>query len=136
MDEDAIRAFCQAWMGHFHQEQEAKERGTHLADAILQHGHPGVRALAGNPLLLTLLAQVYRESGDRALPHRRVDLFDETLHVLYKRREHLWDSKNITELRLARSLSAVAYHLHSQESAGFTTRGSVSAWLGYGAHRR
>lgn len=129
MDMSAIRAFCRAWMSHFYDLDDADNRGKRLADTILEHDHPGVKALAGNPLMLTLLAQVYRESGERALPHLRVDLFDETLHVLYKRREYLWDSKNITELRLARALAAVAYYLHSSEPAGFTDRGTIKSCL-------
>jgi hypothetical protein len=129
MDETAIKAFCKAWMMHFHTSDNAGKNGERLADSILQYGHPGVRALAGNPLMLTLLAQVYRESGTQELPHRRVDLFDETLSVFYKQRQHLWDTKRIEEHHLARALGAVAYELHNSEHSDFIDRGTVVASL-------
>lgn len=125
MGETAIRAFCRAWMGYFHPGDEAAGRGDSLAEAIFTHGHPSVRSLAGNPLLLTLLAQVYRASGDRTLPHRRVDLFAEVLTTLYKRREHLWDKQGVTELRLARALGAAARYIHENEPSGMTDQGSL-----------
>ncbi len=130
MDKTAVRAFCRAWMGYFHPEAEAAGHGDALAEAIFEHGHPSVRSLAGNPLLLTLLAQVYRASGDRTLPHRRVDLFAEVFTTLYKRREHLWDAQGVTELRLGRALAAAARYIHENEPAGLTDRGTLRYCLG------
>ncbi len=124
MDETAIRAFCHAWMGYFHAGDEAKRHGDALAQAIFEHDHPSVRSMAGNPLLLTLLAQVY-QGGDRSLPHRRVDLFAEVFRVFYKQRQHLWEAMQISESRLAQALAAVARYLQEEEPTGMADRGSV-----------
>ncbi len=130
MAEPAVRAFCRAWMGITQPPEAAAQAGQELADAIYKHGHPGVRELAGNPLLLTLLAQVYQESKTKTLPSRRVDLFEAALHLFYRRREHLWDKKQITELRLRRALGAVAFYIHANEPTGCTDAGQAAACLG------
>ncbi len=129
MDEIAISAFCRAWMAHVAGVEEAEEQGRKLKDAIFDHSHPGVRTLAGNPLLLTILAQVYWSSTSRSLPTRRVSLFDEAVKALYNQREDLWESANISLRRLTQALGAVAAHIHAFERTGFAEGGMVREQL-------
>ncbi len=56
-----------------------REQGELLA-AIL--GNPGIQHLAGNPLLLTLLALIKRQGV--TLPHRRVELYELYLQTLLR----------------------------------------------------
>ena len=129
MDEIAIGAFCRAWMAHVAGVKEAEEQGRKLKDAIFDHSHPGVRTLAGNPLLLTILAQVYWSSASRSLPTRRVSLFDAAVEALYNQRKDLWESANISLRRLTQALGAVAAHIHAFERTGFAEGGTVRAQL-------
>ncbi len=126
MDNKAIVAFCQAWMRHVATIDDAAvfERAEKLKDAIFDHAHPGVQILAGNPLLLTLLAHIYWNHPQRRLPATRVALFQATQHTFYQQREEFWDRAGIPPLRLTRALATVAYYIH-QEPTGFTEEGRV-----------
>jgi predicted NACHT family NTPase len=131
MDDTAITAFCHAWMRHVAEtDPDATDaQAQQLATAIIEQAQPGVRVLAGNPLLLTILAQVYWQSSERALPTRRVDLFDAAANALYDQRERFWDNAGIPRLRLYRALAAVAAYLHADEVTGFAEEGSIRAQL-------
>jgi hypothetical protein len=127
MDDIAIGAFCRAWMEHVAGIEKAEEQGEKLKDAIFDHSHPGVRTLAGNPLLLTILAQVY--SANRSLPTRRVGLYDAAVEALYNQRKDRWESANISLFRLTQALGAVAAHIHAFERTGFAEGGTIRAQL-------
>ncbi len=131
MGEKAIAAFCQAWMTHVAQPEDTspEAEAQKLKDAIYEHAHPGVRILAGNPLLLTILAQVYWQSAERALPTRRVSLFEQAARAIYDQRERYWDQIGITPLRLNLALGAVAAYLQKYEVSGFIEEGTVRAQL-------
>jgi len=129
MDEPAITAFCGAWMSHVPlpplETETAATHAQELKTAIFHHAHPGVRALAGNPLLLTLLAQVYWNSPQHTLPASRVALFEDVTRLMYDQRERFWDRSGIPPLRLNRALGAVATHIRASEPTGFTDEGGV-----------
>ena len=129
MDELAITAFCGAWMCHVPlpplETETAATHAQELKTAIFHDAHPGVRALAGNPLLLTLLAQVYWNSPQHILPASRVALFEDVTRLMYDQRERFWDRSGIPSLRLNRALGAVAAHIHASEPTGFTDEGGV-----------
>ncbi|NER21164.1 MAG: NACHT domain-containing protein [Symploca sp. SIO1B1] len=92
LDETGIAKFIRAWSLAFEARirgetleqvssetvREAKTKEQGLAEAIEA---PSVKKLAGNPLLLTILAVVYRQEGLR-LPRRRVELYDRYSRVL------------------------------------------------------
>lgn len=139
MDEAAITAFCHAWMRHViepgdAQVKELDQRANQLKSALFSHSHPGVRSMAGNPLLLTILAQVGTRQGVThgvpVLPVSRVALFDEAMRAFYDQREAYWDRIGITSLKLTRAFGAVAVALHANETAGFATEGEVRKQLG------
>lgn len=127
MDDLAIRAFCRAWVNRSVPVDDIA--AENLANAVLVDSHPGVRELAGNPLLLTILALVQERNVGRRLPARRVELFADALHALYCQRESYWDACNVSEQTLAHGLAAVAYHLQTEESLGFSDAGTVRACL-------
>ncbi len=129
MDETAIGAFCQAWMRHVAKAEDAAEEAQQLKDAIFNHAHPGVRALAGNPLLLTILAQVYWSNTERKLPALRVELFEKATQALYNQRRVFWRLASITVEDLVSALGAVAVHIHANEVTGFAEEGTVKAQL-------
>jgi len=129
MDETAISAFCKAWMMHVAKAEDAAEQAQELKDAIFSHGHPGVRTLAGNPLLLTILAQVYWNSAERKLPALRVDLFEAATQALYDQRRDFWRQVGMTLEDLVQALGAVAAYIHAHEVTGFAEEGTVKAQL-------
>ena len=129
LDEPAIRAFCRAWMVHQYSQptprvDDPDAAAQELAGAIFNHSHPGVRSLAGNPLLLTILADVYTRSN-RTLPSRRVALFEEAARRLYEQREVQWDAVGVTFISLQRALGALATFVHGQSAAGYVEEEDV-----------
>ena len=125
MDHPAITAFCSAWMRHV-APADAEAQAQKLAAAITNDIHPGVRVLAGNPLLLTILAQVYR--AKQTLPKSRSELFDQAAAAFYAQRRAYWS--DLTAPELSRALAAVAAYLHAEEVTGFTDERSVRYQLG------
>jgi formylglycine-generating enzyme required for sulfatase activity len=96
-DDEEIDAFVEKWTLALEKaaagdtriaQQEARTEREELIEAV--HGNPGVRALAANPLLLTILALMKRQGV--ALPAKRVELYERYVETLLK----LWN--------LARSL--------------------------------
>ena len=89
-DDERIRRFLVRWCELYAVSRlgatdavrsEGRREGEQLASDVL--GNPGVRALAGNPLLLTVLAIVHR-AGVR-LPDHRVELYAHATRVLVER---------------------------------------------------
>ena len=60
--------------------EEAERERTELMDAV--HRNPGVRRLASNPLLLTILGLMKRQGV--TLPERRVELYENYVETLLK----------------------------------------------------
>jgi energy-coupling factor transporter ATP-binding protein EcfA2 len=91
-DEDDIREFAQNWTSsllgvsreELHQEgTRAKREYEALMKAVLESER--VRALAVNPLLMTVIAIVH--SNLKRLPEQRVELYDECVEVLLGQRK-------------------------------------------------
>jgi formylglycine-generating enzyme required for sulfatase activity len=88
-DREEIEAFVGKWTDAIEKaasgegrlaEQDAKREREDLLLAI--RNHPGVEALAANPLLLTILALMKRQGVD--LPERRVELYQKYVETLLK----------------------------------------------------
>ncbi len=84
---DEIEAFVERWTAAIERAargdtalaaQEAAREREELLDAIQRN--PGVRRLAANPLLLTILALMKRQ--DVTLPERRVELYEQYVRTL------------------------------------------------------
>ena len=89
-EQEQIEGFLLAWCMRFAQElhgqtaevaARGRTEGTRLAADI--QGNAEVRALVGNPLMLTILAIVHR-AGTR-LPDHRIELYDHAARVLVER---------------------------------------------------
>jgi len=87
LDDDEIEAFIHKWTAAIEEALrgagavaafEARRERTELLDAVRHN--PGVRALAANPLLLTILALMKRQGV--ALPERRVELYQKYVETL------------------------------------------------------
>jgi predicted nucleotidyltransferase/HEAT repeat protein/transcriptional regulator with XRE-family HTH domain len=83
-DESDIREFAHRWYsarpvdcGKLHRKQQA-QRAEELTDAILSH--QPLRAIASNPLMLTILAALHYANA--ALPRRRVDIYAKIVEVM------------------------------------------------------
>lgn len=90
---EQIRQFVQSWYRQTEIRQrggrdtpavraDAEEKANHLIQALLLN--PPMRRLAGNPLLVTMIATVHALGN--ALPKRRVELYREICDVLLGRR--------------------------------------------------
>jgi len=76
---DQIEAFVQGWFAIVFSgaPEEAAKRVSRIENAL--QASPALRALAGNPLLLTIIVIIARH---RELPHDRARLYDHALRVL------------------------------------------------------
>ena len=86
-EEEEIQAFVERWTLALEKQAlgetvvaqtDAEREQEELLDAI--HQNPGVRRLATNPLLLTILALMKRQGV--TLPERRVELYDQYVRTL------------------------------------------------------
>jgi formylglycine-generating enzyme required for sulfatase activity len=88
-DDDEITAFVDKWTAAIEkavagETQAAREGAGREREELLAavRGNPGVRSLASNPLLLTILALMKRQGV--TLPERRVELYQRYVETLLK----------------------------------------------------
>lgn len=107
-DEDDIADFVTKWSHALERavkgettvaQQEAETEKTELLFAVAHN--PGVRQLASNPLLLTILALMKRQGV--ALPERRVQLYDRYIETLLRH----WNLARGLDRRTSRDLDVV-----------------------------
>jgi formylglycine-generating enzyme required for sulfatase activity/energy-coupling factor transporter ATP-binding protein EcfA2 len=127
-DDDQIEDFVTRWTNvieHLAQEntdlaqQAADHERIELLEAVQRN--PGVRQLAVNPLLLTILCSMKRQGV--SLPERRVQLYDKYIEVLLSQ----WNqarsidgnkpSRNLNVVQAVRLLAPLALWMH-EHSAG------------------
>ena len=93
--EREIEAFVEQWAKAVYRIGAEKEPGLQAAARSTAddyrrellaavHGHPGIRPLTGNPLMLTVLAVVHWTR--KRLPEQRADLYDEAVDCLLEAR--------------------------------------------------
>jgi len=97
---DQVEKFVRAWFW----EDENRDASATIAFRMLEEWakpeHEGIRDLARNPLLLTLLCLNYAET--QSFPNRRAEIYEEALDALLKK----WDStRQIQRGGMYRSLS-------------------------------
>lgn len=107
-----IEAFVTKWYDLRElSEREATENKESLLAAI--KASPGVKRLAVNPLLLTIIALIHRQEAE--LPNQRVRLYDECSEVLlyrWERRKRLEWGIGPEEMR--RRLEHIAFWMYEQ----------------------
>lgn len=118
MSERAVRTFCDAWARALHElehpddaplerEARAATHAARLQDAIFDERRPGVRELASNPLLVTILAIVERETLAQ-LPEQRTRLYDLALRYMVK----VWRDPGLSEREMLYVLAPLAHRVH------------------------
>jgi HEAT repeat protein len=117
-----IEEFCTNWytalelahLGSGNKQQalnRAQKRATDLTTAIQQH--PQARALTTNPLLLTILALIFRNW--QSLPRRRAELYDRASQILLG--SWFKELKGATTISEKQQILAwVAYQMHSRQT--------------------
>lgn len=135
MDDTAVRRFCQNWADYY----ALPERGDDLARVVLEHPNANVKEqMARNPLLLTILAQVYRENPVEGLPARRMALYRRAANAVFKQRGTAWGRLSETlggadQVRILTRLTAyVAFHLHANPAeypASLVHTWQVRSWF-------
>jgi predicted NACHT family NTPase len=91
LDEKQIETFSRGWfrLAFASRPEEAVERHKHVIETL--QNRPALRALAGNPLLLTIIAIIARHGE---LPRSRAGLYEHALNVLC----HNWDFRRHLDL--------------------------------------
>jgi hypothetical protein len=132
-EDDEITQFVGKWTGALERAargdtpvavQEATREREELLDAV--HRNPGVRRLAANPLLLTILALMKRQGV--TLPERRVELYQKYVETLLKH----WNlvrglgrppGRDLDVVETMRVLAPLALWMHeTSPSAGLVKR--------------
>lgn len=130
MNDQAVHSFCHAWTRAVHEIEHAgaepiardvaaAAHAQRLIQAIFDPRRPGVRDLARNPLLVTILAIVERNEGEQ-LPEHRTRLYDRALRYLVK----VWRGAGLNEREALYVLEALAWHVH-QSSQRTVPRGEL-----------
>jgi hypothetical protein len=143
MDKVAVERFCTNWAAAPQTAMTAAQ-GQALAAAVLEHPNPNVsgeNGLGRNPLLLTILAQVYRQSPAEGLPARRSELYRRAERAVFYHRKTHW-LRLFPQLRSepqVRAMAAafgqvtalVAYRLHANPElpGGLVGWRTLRTWL-------
>ncbi|MBC7250349.1 MAG: NACHT domain-containing protein, partial [Anaerolineae bacterium] len=134
MDDTAVRRFCHNWA----EATGIPDRADALAQAVLEHPNPHVRdEMARNPLLLTILAQVFWASPQEGLPARRVELYRRAAEAVFRQRQEQWGrlSQEVGGRDLADALERItahlAFRLHADPAcpAGLADEDRIRCWL-------
>jgi hypothetical protein len=127
----AVHHFFETWMQAVHEQlREPADRDRDVAEraeveaARLCHEvslplRRGVRELATNPLLASVLATVFHEKGQ--LPGQRVELYRiavENLTEVWHRRPMQDDESDLLETEVFDVLEPIAAHIHQHEPTG------------------
>ena len=127
MKESSIQAFCSSWMVAVH---KIENRGEHDPTSVIELAleeakklhqvicqQPGVRRLAENPLLLTILALVFRKQK-MSLPKRRAQLYRVAMSILVD----VWRDCGLTLDETIRTLAPLAAYLHQNRAMGLISK--------------
>lgn len=131
----AVRSFCSAWCRAVHdatvsaspveeRARDAAREAAGLQRAIFDPSRPRIRELASNPLLVTILALLYRRNDGR-LPDQRVELYRTAIDVLIED----WPDGAINQDELRSVLPDVAELMHRTTSTGLVEPGNLKPVL-------
>ena len=84
LQEDDILTSIERWTGLTIEDPDSRERVTATLMKIITT-NPELRTLAGNPLLLTVILTILRET--RSLPNNRIDLYEQVISILLGQRD-------------------------------------------------
>lgn len=135
LEVEQIEKFLDRWCAaaeKFHMpeasESDNAERARIEIDGIMQavKNSPGVKRLASNPLMLTILALIHR-NGAR-LPNRRVELYElatKTLLEDWQLARGIPSSAILEETEAMQILAPLAFWMHSEKTRGVASEGEV-----------
>lgn len=119
----AVEHFCDAWTLAVNRQalpddeawaaQKAVAESAGLKAEIFNPHSPQVWELASNPLMITILALIYRKTKGH-LPRQRSELYHTALDILIEN----WRVAGITTEELIYVLSPLAAKIHSESSTG------------------
>lgn len=116
MNDVAVDAFADAWMKEIYEDAiRATQESEAFKAEIHNPNNPGVRELASNPLLLTILALIYQD-GQSRLPRQRVSLYRmavDNLARIWQQRGHGLKRNEVLYV-----LTQIAYHIHETYATG------------------
>ena len=127
MDRVAIESFCDLWTAQVLKEDlselDDKERQSliieeskALKQGIFDDSKPRIRELATNPLLVTILALLFKVKNNE-LPKSRVELYEQSISILMgKWKMFKESSQSISEGELDVILQSIAAQIHSSPS--------------------
>lgn len=127
MSDDAIELFLERWALAVEErrnpdssETERRRRAIEQVSSLRQElDRPGVKRLAVNPLLLTLLALLQR--GEGRLPRLRIDLYRNATRTLIE----TWRSSSLKEDEVIDVIGPVALWIHTHRPSGFATEAEL-----------
>ncbi|MCB8978649.1 MAG: hypothetical protein H6657_14610 [Ardenticatenaceae bacterium] len=123
MSNAAVNRFCDNWMHAIFENKEIAARQSKALQAEIHNpDKPGVRELASNPLLLTVLALIFHNSEAR-LPSQRVTLYQmsvEHLTKVWRQRGHELNDGEVTYV-----LAHIAYFIHENYSTGLIEESEI-----------
>jgi len=132
--EQFTKRWCQTyeiWLAN-EDSEEIRRKGLTQSRQLMEaiHSHPGIRSLAANPLLLTILALIHRQ--EKKLPHRRVELYEVYARTLIERsgRARSLSGRTISGLtldyhRTVKMLAPLALWMHRERASGTARRVEV-----------
>jgi energy-coupling factor transporter ATP-binding protein EcfA2 len=133
MDDTAIRNFCDLWIRQVfndrlatlpkpEREESIKQKISEFTSAIFDPNNPRVRALAANPMMVTIIGLLYQHKGGN-LPRSRVALYENSISVLVSKWEKIHQgTKGITPTELDILLENTAAWIHASPSEEITER--------------
>ena len=120
----AVEHFCDAWMLAVYEllapeekpekrRQAATQEATELKANLFDPARPRVAQLAANPLLVTILALIYRNNKG-SLPQQRAEIYQRALEILVE----AWRVTGLKTEELVYLLSPVAARIHECYNTG------------------
>ena len=111
---------------------EIKKRSNDEKEGILEavDNNLGVRRLASNPLMLTILALIHR--AGTTLPSRRVELYElavKTLLEYWQLARGIPKKEIVREIEALRLLGPLAYWMHENKPRGYASEGEIKEQL-------
>ncbi|MDF5726841.1 MAG: hypothetical protein PUP92_02115 [Rhizonema sp. PD38] len=148
MGERAINRFCDVWMKAIHKvsktpeqwnaqaETAAIQEATELKEAIANLRQQGAGDLASNPLLVTILALIFRngqrQQGKASFPQQRVKLYEAAVRILidkWRERAIRKGEREFAQEEVLKILVPLAAHIHETSNIGVVDNNSLEQIL-------
>ena len=120
--EDLIEAYTEARADH---------KADEMTEAVLSDANPGLRRLAANPLLCTIIGLIHRQGG--ALPEQRVELYKLCVDTfifnweMHKRRRGE-EQRGLNPQETQEVLEPIAFHLQEDTVENRAPREKILDW--------